>query len=130
MTASGSKNTGVISPREVANKSDRRNLLRAIRMTLEIQSPAIRLNTQDHNVRRYGATAALPDYDALKDRARQIKEQAIAELPELLKTLEGVVRGRGGHVYVAATAEDACRYVLGICEKHSTKLVVKGKSMT
>jgi iron-sulfur cluster protein len=122
--------TAVGSPREVANKSDRRNLLRAIRMTLEIQSPAIRVNTQDHNVRRYGATGALPDYDALKDRARQIKEQAIAKLPELLKTLEDAVRGRGGHVYVAATAEDACRYILSVCEKHDAKLVVKGKSMT
>ncbi len=99
-------------------------------MTLEVQSPAIRRNTQDHNVRRYGATRALPDYDALKDRARQIKEQAIAELPELLKTLEGVVRGRGGHVYIAATGEDACRYVREVCEKHDAKLVVKGKSMT
>ncbi len=125
-----SESASVGSPREVANKSDRRNLLRAIRMTLEIQSRAIRLNTQDHNVRRYGATGALPDYDALKDRARQIKEQAIAELPELLQTLERVVRGRGGHVYVAATAEDACRYVLETCEKHDAKLVVKGKSMT
>jgi iron-sulfur cluster protein len=124
------ESASVGSPREVANKSDRRNLLRAIRMTLEIQSPAIRANTQDHNVRRYGATGALPDYDALKDRARQIKEQAIARLPELLQTLEGVLCARGGHVYVATTAEDACRYVLGVCEKHDAKLVVKGKSMT
>ena len=130
MTDSGLKSAGTVSPREVANKSDRRNLLRAIRMTLEVQSPAIRLNTQDHNVRRYGATSALPDYDALKDRAREIKEQAIAKLPELLETLEGAVRGRGGRVYVAATAEDACRYILEICGKHDTKLVVKGKSMT
>jgi iron-sulfur cluster protein len=118
------------SPREIANKSERRNLLRAIRMTLEIQSPAIRVNTQDHNVRRYGATRALPDYDALKDRAREIKKQAIAELPELLKRLDDVVRGRAGHVYFAATAEDACRYVREVCEKHDAKLVVKGKSMT
>jgi iron-sulfur cluster protein len=130
MRDSGSKSAGTVSPREVANKSDRRNLLRAIRMTLEVQSRAIRLNTQDHNVRRYGATSALPDYDALKDRARQIKEEAIAKLPELLGTLEGAVRGQGGHVYVAATAEDACRYILEICGKHDTKLVVKGKSMT
>jgi len=130
MRDSGSKSAGTVSPREVANKSDRRNLLRAICMTLEVQSPAIRLNTQDHNVRRYGATSALPDYEALKDRARQIKEEAIAKLPELLETLGSAVRGRGGHVYVAATPEDACRYVLEICGKHDTKLVVKGKSMT
>jgi iron-sulfur cluster protein len=122
--------TSAISPREVANKSDKKHLLRAIRMTLEIQSPAVRHNTQTFNRNRYKATAALPDYDALKDEARKIKENAIAHLPHLISTLENVVRSRGGHVFIAATAEDARRYTLEICEKHSAKLVVKGKSIT
>jgi iron-sulfur cluster protein len=117
-------------PREVANKSDRRNLLRAIRMTLDIQSPAIRRNTQTFNRERYRATSELPDYDALKDRARQIKENAIANLPENLRTLQEVVRGRGGQVFLAAAAEDACRYILGVCQQHDARLVVKGKSIT
>lgn len=130
MARSKSQSAQTESPREVANKSDKRNLLRAIQMALETESAAIRFNTQDHNRRRYTATEALPDYDALKDRARKIKEQAIAQLPELLRALEEAVRGRGGRVFVAATAEDACRYVLDVCEKHSARLVVKGKSIT
>ena len=84
--------TSAISPREVANKSDKKHLLRAIRMTLEIQSPAVRHNTQTFNRNRYKATAALPDYDALKDEARKIKENAIAHLPHLISTLENVSR--------------------------------------
>ncbi len=130
MASVKSQSAQIESPREFANKSDKRNLLRAIRMTLETESTAIRFNTQDHNRRRYTATEALPDYDALKDRARKIKEQAIAQLPELLRALEEAVRGRGGRVFVAATAEDACRYVLDVCEERGARLVVKGKSIT
>jgi len=54
-------------------------------MTLAVQSPAVRRNTQTFNRNRYAATALLPDYNELKDRARQIKESAIANLPELLR---------------------------------------------
>ena len=118
------------SPRAVANKCDKRKLLEAIRMTLQIQSPAIRRNTQTFNRNRYQATASLPDYDALKDRARKIKENAVAELPELVTRLRETVTARGGHVFVAATAEDACQYIRHVCVKHGAKLVVKGKSIT
>ena len=118
------------SPREVANKSNRDSLLRAIRMALDIQSPAVRHNTQTFNRNRYKAVAMLPDYQALKDQARRIKENSIANLPELLQTLEAAIRARGGHVYVAARAQDASRYVLDVCRRHGAKLVVKGKSIT
>jgi iron-sulfur cluster protein len=120
----------VEAPRDIANKSDRTNLLRAIRMALDIQSPAVRLNTQTFNSNRYRATALLPDYDSLKDEARRIKEKAIANLPDLVQTMKASVRFRGGHVFVASTAEDACRYILDICRWRGAKLVVKGKSIT
>jgi iron-sulfur cluster protein len=128
----GSKATAgmVQSPREVANKSNKQNLLRAIRMALDIQSPAIRRNTQTFNRNRYRATAALPDYDALKDQARRIKENAIARLEESIRTLESVVRARGGQVFLAATAEEARQYILHVCRQHDARLVVKGKSIT
>ena len=67
-------------PREIANKSDRSHLLRAIRMALDIQSPAVRQNTQIFNAGRYQATAILADYEVLKDEARGIKEKSIANL--------------------------------------------------
>jgi iron-sulfur cluster protein len=118
------------SPRAIANKSEKENLLRAIRMTLDVQSPAIRRNTQTFNRNRYRATSALPDYEALKDRARQIKESAIARVPENVRMLESVLRARGARVFLAATAEDACAYILGICKQHDARLVVKGKSIT
>jgi iron-sulfur cluster protein len=118
------------TPRDVANKSDKDHLLRAIRMALEIESPTVRSNTQLFNRARYRAAAEMPDYDALKDQARQIKEKSIAALPELVQTLKGAVRAHGGHVFVATTAEDACRYILDVCHWRAAKMVVKGKSIT
>ena len=38
--------TAAEGPRDVANKSDKDRLRRALRMTLEIESPAVRRNTQ------------------------------------------------------------------------------------
>lgn len=119
-----------IQPRQVANKSDKRALLDAIRMTLKIQSPAVRHNTQTFNRNRYVAVAKIADYDELKDRARQIKEQAIADSPRLLKQLEESVVRNGGHFYLAPTAEDANAYIRKVLLEHNVKLVVKGKSIT
>lgn len=118
------------SPRSVANKSDKRKLLAAIRMALDIQSAAIRRNTQTFNRNRYKATAALPDYDALKDRARWIKENAIARLPELIAEIKQVIEARGGHVFFAASAQEACGYIRDTCVRHGARLIVKGKSIT
>ena len=118
------------SPRSVANKGDKRNVVRAIRMALEIEGPAIRRNTQAFNRGRYRAVSEIPDYDALKDQARKIKKKAIAHLPESMRTLEAAVRVRGGQVFLAANAEAACKYILEVCQHHDAKLVVKGKSIT
>ncbi len=123
-------NPADINPRQVANKSDKQALLDAIRMTLAIQSPAVRHNTQTFNRNRYAATARLADYDELKDRARQIKESAIADLPELLRLLEASVRANGGHFYLAKTAAHADKYICDVLTRHQAKLVVKGKSIT
>ena len=119
-----------IQPRQVANKSNKQALLDAIRMTLAVQSAAIRHNTQTFNRNRYAAVARVSDYEQLKDRARQIKEQAIADSPKLLKQLEESVVRNGGHFYLAPTGADANNYIRDVLVKHEAKLVVKGKSIT
>jgi iron-sulfur cluster protein len=118
------------SPRAVANKSSKDRFLRAIRMALRIESAALQRNTRTFNRNRYRAVGNLPDYNALKDEARAIKERSIAQQPELLERLQRAVQGRGGHFYLAPKAEDACRYIRDVCVRHGAKLVVKGKSMT
>jgi iron-sulfur cluster protein len=118
------------SPRAVANKSRKAALVAAIRMTLRIQSPAVRHNTQTFNRARYIATAAISDYQALKDRARAIKERSIEALPELIATLETSVKRNGGHFYLAKDAHDASQYIGEVCRRAKVRLAVKGKSMT
>jgi iron-sulfur cluster protein len=105
-------------------------MLEAIRLALGVESAAVRHNTQTFNTNRYRATGELGDYQALKDEARRIKEQAIEDLPHLLRVLEVAVQERGGRFYLASTAADACRYILSVCEGHGAELVVKGKSIT
>ncbi|UCH63567.1 MAG: LUD domain-containing protein [Fidelibacterota bacterium] len=122
--------TDQIHPRDVADKSVKGSLERAIRMALEVESGAVRRNTQTFNLGRYQATADIADYEELKDRARAIKEAAIESLSELLATLEASVTSRGGHYYLARDAADACYYIKRICLERRARLVVKAKSMT
>src|ERR1700684_1148325 len=128
--AAASPSPKVDTPRDVANKSDKQHLLRAIRMSLDIESATVRNNTQHFNNGRYRAVANLPDYDELKDEARRIKDKSIANLPDLVQTLKNSIRARNGHVFVGNTAADACRYILDVCRWRAAKMVVKGKSMT
>jgi len=119
-----------ISPREVADKSLKNSLKNAIRMALDIESEAVRLNVQTFNQKRYLATAEIDDYEDLKDQARVIKEKAINNLPALLDELKQSIQERGGHFYLARNSTDACNYITQICFDFQAKLVVKAKSMT
>ena len=118
------------SPRAVANKSQKSALLAAIRMTLEIESAAVRHNTQTFNAGRYRAVAAIPDYEALKNKTRAIKEAALVRLPELLKQTEESIKRNGGHFFLAKNGSEASHYITEVCRKNQVRLVVKGKSMT
>ncbi len=73
--------------------------------------------------------AGLPDGEARRDHARAVKADAIARLPELLRTLETRFAANGGVVHWAADADEACRIVVAIAARRDVRLVVKGKSM-
>lgn len=76
------------------------------------------------------AWAAFADHDQVRERARAIKDETLANLHEHLAVLEANVVRRGGHVYWAATGEEARRSILEIIEQHGATRVVKSKSMT
>ena len=118
------------SPRTFADKRSKKALLTAIRATLRVESAAVRHNTQTFNRGRYAAVATLADFEQLKDRARAIKEDAIARLPELIETLSASVRRNGGHFYLARDAKDASQYVAEVCRRACVRLAVKSKSIT
>jgi iron-sulfur cluster protein len=119
-----------IHPREVADKAAGDNLYRAINMALEVETDALRLNTQSFNENRYKAVARLNNYEILKRQARKIKEDSIKKLPALITTLKASIEGRGGKVYIARTKQEASGYIKNVCKEHHARLVVKSKSIT
>lgn len=79
--------------------------------------------------KRSMAAGALPEFDALRDNARDIKNHALEHLDLYLEAYETKVIESGGHVHWAQTAEDARGIVLDICRKVDAKTVTKSKSM-
>ncbi len=79
--------------------------------------------------KRAKATAALPEFDALRDNARDIKNHVLAHLDLYLEAYEERVTAQGGKVHWAADATEARGIVLDICRKVNAKTVTKGKSM-
>ena len=76
--------------------------------------------------------AQFPDpeeLETLRTLGEQIRQYNLAKLPELLVTLEENLARNGVHVHWAETPDEANEIILGICNAHSAKLMVKGKSM-
>ena len=80
-------------------------------------------------VKRNLLFAELPDGEALRDRARQIKEQTIGNLDVYLSQFEKNVARLGGTVHWARTGKEARAIVLELARKNNVKRVVKAKSM-
>jgi L-lactate dehydrogenase complex protein LldF len=79
--------------------------------------------------KRAKARDALPEFDALRDQARGIKDHVLNHLDIYLERYEAKVTESGGHVHWAEDAGQARAAILAICRKAGAKLVTKGKSM-
>jgi len=79
--------------------------------------------------KRRTAVEALPEFDALRDSARAIKDHTLANLDLYLTAYEEKVTAAGGTVHWAETAAEARGIVLDICRMHNAGTVTKGKSM-
>src|SRR5271170_8207435 len=79
--------------------------------------------------RRTAAVAALPEFERLRDVARDIKNHTLANLDFYLEAYEAKVLDTGGQVHWCADADAARAAVLAICEKAEARTVTKGKSM-
>ncbi|TNE57521.1 MAG: iron-sulfur cluster-binding protein [Alphaproteobacteria bacterium] len=75
------------------------------------------------------AMANLPEFDALRDQARDIKNHTLENLDFYLEAFEAKVIEQGGHVHWCETHEEARDTVLKICQTAGAKTVTKGKSM-
>jgi len=79
--------------------------------------------------KRAKAAARLPEFEALRDAARDIKNHTLAHLDLYIEAYEAKVKASGGHVHFARTAAEANAAVLEICKRRGAKTVTKGKSM-
>src|SRR6266853_636601 len=79
--------------------------------------------------RRREVADKLPEFEALRDSARDIKDHTLAHLDLYLEAYERRVVEQGGHVHYAVTGEDAQNIILDICRKRGARTVTKGKSM-
>ena len=78
---------------------------------------------------RAKARDALPEFEALRDVAKDIKNHTIANLDLYLEIYERNARAAGAIVHFAETAADARGIILKICRDANAKIVTKGKSM-
>jgi L-lactate dehydrogenase complex protein LldF len=86
--------------------------------------------TKPHFVgRRQAAIDRLPEFEALRETAKNIKNHAVTHLDFYLETYAAAVEASGGVVHWCSTAEDARQAVLGICRAAGARTVTKGKSM-
>ncbi len=113
---------------------------------MDIASPAFKENARralaDHHLqqalghvragfidKRAKAVADLPEFDALRESARDIKNHTLAHLDLYLEAYEEKVRELGGEVHYAETSEEARATILAICRRAGARSVTKGKSM-
>ncbi|MGQ0672572.1 MAG: LutB/LldF family L-lactate oxidation iron-sulfur protein [Hyphomicrobium sp.] len=78
---------------------------------------------------RAAAKARVPEFEAMRTIARDIKDQALADLDLYLEAFEARATAAGTRVHWASTAGEACDLILGLCRAANARLVVKSKSM-
>jgi L-lactate dehydrogenase complex protein LldF len=85
--------------------------------------------TQTIRHKRAVAVEEMPDWEALREAGRAIKERVVRHLDEYLLQLEESVMRAGGQVHWARDAEEANRTISGIVKDKGVEEVVKVKSI-
>jgi len=80
--------------------------------------------------RRTDAVAEVPEWEALRDLAGEIKAHALAHLDVYLTQLESRIAALGGTVHWASDAVEARRIIADLVRTRGVRRVVKSKSMT
>ena len=81
------------------------------------------------SVKRTEAARRLPEFEALRDQARAIKDHTLAHLDHYLERYEAQVRAAGGEVHWCETPADARAVILSLCQAAGARTVTKSKSM-
>ncbi len=79
--------------------------------------------------KRDKASKLLPEWEALREQASQIKEHMLSNLPQYLLEFEAKAQANGVQVHWAKDAHEHNEIVYSIIQKHGDKALVKSKSM-
>ncbi|MBX4147765.1 LutB/LldF family L-lactate oxidation iron-sulfur protein [Paenibacillus lautus] len=90
---------------------------------------AVKFTTERLRLGKKLASEEHGNWDAWRERGRQIRLHTIAHLDYYLNEFAEQARANGAHVHFAETAEEAVAISLQIAEHKSAKSVVKSKSM-
>jgi L-lactate dehydrogenase complex protein LldF len=78
---------------------------------------------------RARAVAAMPEFEALRNDGKAIKDHTLAHLDHYLERYEAEVIRHGGQVHWARDAAEARDIIRTICREANARTVTKGKSM-
>ena len=78
---------------------------------------------------RAAARDKLPEFEALRDVGRDLRNETLELLDVYLETYERNATAAGAKVHWAQTAEEARRSIVELCKAEGARLVTKGKSM-
>ena len=90
---------------------------------------AIDRTTGNAEKKRAVAVAAFPQFEAARDLGKRIKDHVVANLDHYLLEFERNAIASGAKVHWAATAEEASRIVVELCQQAKAKRVTRVKSM-
>jgi len=79
--------------------------------------------------KRAAAVTDLPEFDQLRDEARDIKDHCLQHLDIYLMKFEEQVVKKGGHVHWASNEDEAREIVLNLCQAENARTITKSKSM-
>lgn len=110
---------------------DSNNFIPLVNVALENTKlkQSMRLLGKSLAYKRAKVIADLPEFDQLRNEAKDIKNHTIAHLDLYLEKFEEQVLRRGGHVHWASSDDEARQIVLDICQENKAKRITKSKSM-
>jgi L-lactate dehydrogenase complex protein LldF len=104
----------------------------AARQALDDAQLRRNLHKATHTIREKRARVVeeMPDWEALREAGRAIKERTLRHLDTYLLELESSVQRAGGQVHWARDAEEANELIAQIVTAHHAREVIKVKSLT
>ena len=79
--------------------------------------------------RRHASVAAVPNWQELRNRARDLKDDVLLNLDRYLEEFAANAEDAGATVHWARDATEACRIITNLADTHGVRSVVKSKSM-